>query len=217
MLVKFDARRKHRVTADSSQYALGAALLQREELNWLPVCYASRMLTDTEKRYARIEKEALAVVWACQKFDFYLVGRLFEIETDHKLLVPLLRDKDLSNLPLRVQQLKLRMVRHDYSIFYRPGASMNLADGLFQAFYPDPKYCSQEEKVEAHVFHLVASIQVACNEFDRIRDELPMDPACKIVMQFAQTSWLSKRDVPLSAGSCYQFKDKLYVHDGLLL
>ena len=43
-------------------------------------------------RYTQIEKEALAMVWACDKFSDYVLGPSFQIETDHKLFVPLLFD-----------------------------------------------------------------------------------------------------------------------------
>lgn len=43
----------------------------------IPVAYASRTMIDTVRRYALIEKEALASTWACKKFDYYLVGREF--------------------------------------------------------------------------------------------------------------------------------------------
>ena len=71
--------------------------------------YASRKITTAEVRYAMIEKEALGITWACEKFDYYLVGRAFEIETDHKPLIALLGEKHLSQLPLRVQRFKLRL------------------------------------------------------------------------------------------------------------
>ena len=131
ILCTFDLNRKHRVSADSSQYALGAMLLQQNnEGQWQPVEYASRKLSKTETRYAMVEKEALAITRACEKFDYYLVGRQFEIETDHKPLVPILGDKDLSSLPLRVQRFKMRMMRYCYTIFHTPGTQMYLADSL---------------------------------------------------------------------------------------
>ena len=44
---------------------------------WQPVEYASKKMTDTKNRYAMVEKEALAVTWACEKFDDQLIGRKF--------------------------------------------------------------------------------------------------------------------------------------------
>lgn len=50
------------------------------------ICYASRLLTDCESRYSMTEKEALAVVWACEKFHIYLYGIDFELITHHRPL-----------------------------------------------------------------------------------------------------------------------------------
>ena len=69
------------------------------------VAYASRTLTPTEQRYTQIEKEALALTWACEKFCNYLIGTKFLLETDHKLLVPILTRKSLDDLTLRLQRL----------------------------------------------------------------------------------------------------------------
>ena len=59
------------IQSDASQSGLGAALLQ----NGQPVAYASRALTDAETRYAQIEKELLAIVFACERFEPYVYGR----------------------------------------------------------------------------------------------------------------------------------------------
>ena len=56
---------------DASQSGLGAALMQ----NGQPIAYASRALTPTETRYAQIEKELLAIVFACDRFDAYVYGQ----------------------------------------------------------------------------------------------------------------------------------------------
>ena len=57
--------------------ALVAVLLQHSDSTWKPVAYASRAMTETETRYAEIEKEALAVTWACERFPNYILGRIF--------------------------------------------------------------------------------------------------------------------------------------------
>ena len=56
-------------------------------------------LCQIPKNGTQIEKDALASVWACDKFASYIVGLKFHIETDHKPLVPLLGSKHLDTLP----------------------------------------------------------------------------------------------------------------------
>ena len=58
------------IQCDASQKGLGAALLQKRK----PIAYASRALTDTETRYAQIEKEMLAIVFSLEKFHQYTFG-----------------------------------------------------------------------------------------------------------------------------------------------
>ena len=71
----FDPTRETIVSADASCYGLGAVLMQRQPEGTLkPVSYICRLLTPTEQRYAQIEKEALAFMWACERFSDYLVG-----------------------------------------------------------------------------------------------------------------------------------------------
>ena len=52
-----------------------------------PISFASRALTDCETRYAQIEKELLAIVYACEKFNNYVYGRDVTVQSDHKPLV----------------------------------------------------------------------------------------------------------------------------------
>ena len=65
-------------------------------------------MTATEQRYAQIEKEALATTWACEKFADFVLGKEFLIETDHKLLVPLLGSKCLQDMSPRIQRFPMR-------------------------------------------------------------------------------------------------------------
>ncbi|GFU75150.1 retrovirus-related Pol polyprotein from transposon 412 [Trichonephila clavipes] len=63
------------IRIDTSSYTLGAVLLQGESpAEEQPVEYASRLLSSAEKNYSTIEREALAVVWALNKFRGYIEG-----------------------------------------------------------------------------------------------------------------------------------------------
>ncbi|UYV63703.1 K02A2.6-like [Cordylochernes scorpioides] len=69
------------------------------------VAYASRTMSETEKRWAQIEKESLAIVWACERFQDYLMGNTFSIETDHKPLIPIFSTKNLDEMTPRILRL----------------------------------------------------------------------------------------------------------------
>ena len=97
-----------------------------------PVAYASRALTCAETRYAQIEKELLAVVFALEKFHQYIYGTNVEIESDHKPLEIITR-KQLCQAPPRLQRLLLRLQRYDFTLKYRPGKDMVIADTLSRA------------------------------------------------------------------------------------
>ena len=130
-LALFEPERETRVSADASSYGLGAVLRQKQSNgNWKPVAYISRSMTATEQRSAQIEKEALALTWACEHLSQYLLGSKFTLETDHKPLIPLLSTKNLEDLPIRVQRFRLRMMRYQYEIIHVPGKELNTADFL---------------------------------------------------------------------------------------
>lgn len=75
----------------------------QKDKEWRPVAFISQTLSETERRYAQVEKEALAVTWACERLSSYLIGLQFTIETDHKPLLALLGTKALNDLPPRIQ------------------------------------------------------------------------------------------------------------------
>ena len=52
-----------------------------------PIAYGGRALSDVESRYSQTEREALAVVLACEHFDIYVRGSSLTVVVDHKSLV----------------------------------------------------------------------------------------------------------------------------------
>ncbi|KFD60690.1 hypothetical protein M514_27121 [Trichuris suis] len=86
-LVHYDDRLPLVLYSDACERGLGAVLCHRFALGMeKPIAFASRLLTDVEKRYAEIDKEALAIMFGVSKFAQYLYGRCFILKTDHKPL-----------------------------------------------------------------------------------------------------------------------------------
>ena len=98
------------------------------------------------------KKEALAITWACDKFSMYILGKYFEIETDHKPLVPLLTSKPLDNLPPRILRFHLQMMKYEYSISHVPGKFLFIADTLSRAPSAADKEKSATLKDETEAF-----------------------------------------------------------------
>ena len=123
------------IQCDASQKAVGAALLQ----NGKPVAYASRALSDAEMRYAQIEKEMLAIVYALEKFNQFTFGRHVTVYSDHKPLEAILR-KPLACALRRLQGLLMRLQRDDLEVRYEKGTVMHTADFLSRAYLPSTEH-----------------------------------------------------------------------------
>ena len=113
------------VLADASQRGLGTCLLQEGQL----ITFASKSLTDTETRYTHIESELSAIVFTCQWFNTYALGRPFTVESDQKPL-KMIHQKSLASTPPRLQPMLLQLQRYNVTIRYRPGKEMLLTDAL---------------------------------------------------------------------------------------
>ena len=86
------------VQVDASLRGLGTCLIQKHNREDQPIAFASKSLMDVETRYANIERELLAIVFACQCISTYLLGRSFIAESDHKPL-EMIAMKNLANAP----------------------------------------------------------------------------------------------------------------------
>ncbi|RVW19322.1 Retrovirus-related Pol polyprotein from transposon opus [Vitis vinifera] len=82
------------VMCDSSDYAIGVVLGQREDGKPYVIYYASKSLNDAQRNYTTTEKELLAVVYALDKFRAYLIGSSIVVFTDHSALKYLLTKQD---------------------------------------------------------------------------------------------------------------------------
>ncbi|KAI7806720.1 hypothetical protein IRJ41_010749, partial [Triplophysa rosa] len=115
------------VQTDASEQGLGAVLLQGEGENCHPVQYISRKLFPRETKYSTIEKEALAIKWALDTLKYYLIGKDFVLETDHRALQWLNRMRDTN---ARITHWYLSLQPFKFEVRYRAGGLNVMADFL---------------------------------------------------------------------------------------
>ncbi|UYV75503.1 hypothetical protein LAZ67_13000420 [Cordylochernes scorpioides] len=94
------------------------------------VACASRTLSDAERKYSIVEKEALACVWACEKFRRWVWGLKFTLRTDQSSLTTLLTTKGNDRAGLRITRWSARLMNFDYNIEYKKGRDNVLPDYL---------------------------------------------------------------------------------------
>ena len=117
---------------DASNTGIGAVLLQQKEGELHPIIYASKKLSETEKNYSVAEKEYLAVVWAVRKFEPYLYGVHFTLETDHQALQYLNKSKTENG---RLMRWALRLQPYSFTTKVIPGKDNVGADYLSRIMY----------------------------------------------------------------------------------
>ena len=92
-------------------------------------------MNETQCRYAQIEKELLAVVFACKRFHQYVYGKHMTIESDYKPLEAIFK-KPLSQAHSRLQKMFMQLQAYDITLVYKKGAEMYIADALSRAYPP---------------------------------------------------------------------------------
>ena len=196
---------------DASQSGLGAGLLQ----NGQPVAYASRALTPTETRYAQIEKELLAIVFACEHFEAYTYGRdIVNIETDHQPLEAIVR-KPLNNAPSRLQHMLLRLQKYNLKVKYKKGKEMFLADTLSRAYLTGVHVCSFSQELEV-IDHTV-SLAIPVAQLQRLKNVSSSDPVMRTLRDTIQRGWPpSKSGIPESMYPYFDIRDELVIQDNLI-
>ena len=125
VLIPYHPEHATLLICDGSPEGLGGGLFQKTEQGFQPVHYVSRTLTDTEKKYSQIEREALAVEFTTTRLQMYLLGvPKFQLATDHNPLLPLFNNQT-AKLPQRIERLTLKMqnLNLDFQMIHIPGKS----------------------------------------------------------------------------------------------
>ena len=209
VLAYFDPTKELAIQCDASGQGLGAALLQEGR----PLAYASRALSDTETRYATIEKEMLAIVFALEKWHQYTFGRPLTVYSDHKPLEAIMK-KPLDRAPKRLQGMLVRALAYDIKVQYLKGKDMFLADTLSRASLPYTSVNDQEEFETINALKYLVMPDVRIRE---IRQHTNDDLALQLLKQTIQEGWPDHQSaLPPLVVPYFSIRDELAVTDGLV-
>ena len=195
---------------------LGAALKQ----NGQPVAFASRTLSRTERQYAQIEKECLAIVFACDKFSQYIAGRdRTTVESDHKPL-EFIFQKSVLSAPCRLQRMLLRLQRYNIAVQYKPGPQMYVADHLSRASLVSSEKSQDNFQVfamELESMNPLASVKVSPERLTQIQTSTAHDPVLQVLKTTVLTGWPESREATLIAIQDYwNYREDITLHNSIL-
>ncbi|WP_419601948.1 RNase H-like domain-containing protein, partial [Thiolapillus sp.] len=201
----FDVTKPTVIQVDASKIGIGAALTQDGK----PIAFASKALTDTEQRYANIERELLAVVFGCERFHTYVYGKPFVVESDHKPL-EMIQKKSLASTPPRLQRMMLRLQQYDVTITYRPAKDMVLADSLSRLNPAPDKEINLEQSI--------CAVQFTSDKLQELKQRTNADPELTTLRDIIIGGWPDRaRQLPKNLRDFWSCRDELSVEDGLVL
>ncbi|GFW02837.1 retrovirus-related Pol polyprotein from transposon 17.6 [Trichonephila clavipes] len=154
------------IQCDSSKDVLGSCLIQKAQ----PLLFVSRSLTNSEKNYAQIEKELLAIVFSFEKYHNFVYGRKVVVQSDDKPLMSIV-NKPMHKISSRMQRMILKLLKYDFEINYVPGSQMFLADTLSRAF-PVSETVRDDPKMLNIVYTISKHLPMSQNRSVQIKKKL---------------------------------------------
>ncbi|XP_044005925.1 uncharacterized protein K02A2.6-like [Aphidius gifuensis] len=210
VLAYYDCNKPIVIQTDASKNGLGAALIQESH----PVAYASRSLTETEQRYAPIEKELLAIVFGVERFHQYVYGRQITIHTDHKPLVTIVK-KDINKVSGRMQLMLLKIMKYRPIVQYVPGKEMFLADTLSRAFLRDP--VQEDTELNAVIHSVSRHLAVSDQKKKAMQAATLEDEVLQRLIQYQHNGWPEYiQNVNHGVRSYWNYRQDISVDDGLV-
>ena len=163
--------------------------------------------------------EMLAICFALQRFDTYVYAKDVTVETDHKPLLSIVK-KPLTTAPKRLQRMLLRLQRYNYTVIFRPGNQMLIADTLSRAYLADDTATEFLEEVatlvdaeQREILQMVAS----ATTIELIKAAADRDEQYQRLRQQVPVGWPNaSADAPADLREFITFADELAECDGLI-
>ena len=195
VLCHFHPNARTIVSTDASGVALGAVLSQMINGEERPVAFASRSLSPAERAYSASEREALACIWACEHWHYFLYGRKFTLRTDHSSLATLLAGSNKGRKPMRLLRWADRLQQYNYDIVYRSGSENQVPDVLSRYTVSEPvRSDTSELEIESkQIATIFGSPTLRAIQPKELADATAVDPILKIVNTAVYAGWPKKK------------------------
>ena len=208
----FDPKLPVVLETDASDVGCGACVLQTDSSGSPRVLsYASKSFTAAERNYSVVEKEALACVWACERFRHYLWGRRFKLRTDHQALCTIFGPKGSNRVGRRVARWEARLLEFSFDVEYVRSQKNVVADGLSrlpvaETWWPDDD--------DIQIAAITVPVAVSEAEFENAATE---DRQHGVVCEYIKKGWPRRRqDVDPVAAGFHQVRHELSSRGSLL-
>jgi hypothetical protein len=213
ILVTPDPERPKRIEADSSNYAVGAVLLQLEDDGkWHPVAFISSSLQPAERNYEIYDKEMLAIIRAFEHWRQLLLGNPHSIEvyTDHKNLEYYRQPHKLSR---RQARWASKLMEYDFKLFHKPGTQMGRPDALSRRADHDQGKDDNKDITMLKPEHFVNNVVIESTLLDEIRRSQQKDPFIGKILKVKESEkdkvkqWLFHDDL-------WMYDNRIYAPEG---
>ena len=181
---------------------------------WL-IAYALQTLTTSERNYAQLEKEALALIFGIKKFHKYLFGRKFTLVTEHKPPITILGPKKAIP-PLataRLQRSAVLLSAYDYTLEFKPSQchSKFNADGLSRL--PLKTTAPATYSSEPPIFN-ISQLKLLQVTAASVQSLTKTDPLLSKVLRYTKHSWLEQ--IPAALQPFYARQNELALKQNCL-